>query len=342
MLTPDGQSIVATGVYKPQIRVFDLNHLSLKFERRTNSETISFVLLEDDWTKLALLQSDRSIEFHTQGGIHYSTRIPRAGRQIIYDKTSAELMICGSSSEIYRLNLDQGRFLAPLETDIDDTQYFSSIDVIEQSPQHRLLAVGGDGSLLQLWDMRHKKPVGGLSIPQNPLANAVSASAMKFLPDGLNLAVGLSTGSVLVYDIRSPGPMLEKEHQYDLPIKKIEYHQDRQQLVSADAKMVKIWDRISGQLMTSIEPPTPLNDLFLQQKTGFFMLANEGPQMQSFFVPALGPAPKWCSFLDSITEEMEESPQPTIYDNFKFLTRDDLSRFVKFIFSSFLVCVFPI
>jgi len=26
---------------------------------------------------------------------------------------------------------------------------------------------------------------------------------------------------------------------------------------------------------------------------------------------ALGPAPKWCSFLDSLTEELEENPTPT-------------------------------
>ncbi len=29
--------------------------------------------------------------------------------------------------------------------------------------------------------------------------------------------------------------------------------------------------------------------------------------MQVHFIPALGPAPKWCSFLDSLTEELEES-----------------------------------
>ena len=26
---------------------------------------------------------------------------------------------------------------------------------------------------------------------------------------------------------------------------------------------------------------------------------------------ALGPAPRWCSFLDSLTEELEENPVPT-------------------------------
>ena len=37
----------------------------------------------------------------------------------------------------------------------------------------------------------------------------------------------------------------------------------------------------------------------------------------------LGPAPKWCSFLDSLTEEMEENPNQEIYDDYKFLTKKD-------------------
>lgn len=32
--------------------------------------------------------------------------------------------------------------------------------------------------------------------------------------------------------------------------------------------------------------------------------------MQTYYVPSVGPAPKWCSFLDNITEELEESEQP--------------------------------
>lgn len=41
---------------------------------------------------------------------------------------------------------------------------------------------------------------------------------------------------------------------------------------------------------------------------------------------ALGPAPRWCSFLDNLTEELEESPESTVYDDYKFLTRKDLEN----------------
>ena len=49
-------------------------------------------------------------------------------------------------------------------------------------------------------------------------------------------------------------------------------------------------------------------------------------RMRAYFVPSLGPAPRWCSFLESLTEELEESANPTIYDDYRFVTRQDLVR----------------
>ena len=48
--------------------------------------------------------------------------------------------------------------------------------------------------------------------------------------------------------------------------------------------------------------------------------------MQLFFVPSLGPAPKWCSYLDSVTEELEETQHTELFDDFKFVTREELER----------------
>ena len=42
----DGTHVIATGTYKPQIRVWDLGQLSLKFERHTDAENIDFVVRE--------------------------------------------------------------------------------------------------------------------------------------------------------------------------------------------------------------------------------------------------------------------------------------------------------
>ena len=39
--------------------------------------------------------------------------------------------------------------------------------------------------------------------------------------------------------------------------------------------------------------------------------------MQAYFIPGLGPAPKWCSFLEGLTEELEETAAPAVYDDYR-------------------------
>ena len=38
---------------------------------------------------------------------------------------------------------------------------------------------------------------------------------------------------------------------------------------------------------------------------------------QAYFVPSLGPAPRWCAFLEGLTEELEESAAPALYDDYR-------------------------
>ncbi|MCO5596249.1 hypothetical protein L7F22_050309 [Adiantum nelumboides] len=81
--TKDGQSIIATGTYKPQIRVWECEQLSLKFERHTDAENVDFVMLSDDWTKSLHVQNDRTVELHAQGGHHARLRIPKLVEHLI-------------------------------------------------------------------------------------------------------------------------------------------------------------------------------------------------------------------------------------------------------------------
>ncbi len=41
----------------------------------------------------------------------------------------------------------------------------------------------------------------------------------------------------------------------------------------------------------------------------------------AYFLPQLGHAPAWCSFLDTITEELQEENTSSIYEDYKFITR---------------------
>jgi hypothetical protein len=44
--THDGHHAIATGTYKPQIRVWDLDQLTLKFERHSDAENVDFIVRE--------------------------------------------------------------------------------------------------------------------------------------------------------------------------------------------------------------------------------------------------------------------------------------------------------
>lgn len=59
----DGQYIMATGIYKPRIKCFDVNNLSLKFERCFDSECITFEILSDDYSKVQICISCKEYDF---------------------------------------------------------------------------------------------------------------------------------------------------------------------------------------------------------------------------------------------------------------------------------------
>jgi ribosome biogenesis protein ENP2 len=55
------------------------------------------------------------------------------------------------------------------------------------------------------------------------------------------------------------------------------------------------------------------------------MTANEGIQMATYYIPQLGPAPRWASFLEGITEEMEDQTTRSVYEDYKFVERGELA-----------------
>jgi len=185
---------------------------------------------------------------------------------------------------------------------------------------------------VETWDPRERNKVGQLDVAMNcvtgDLVTAVPAVTCITARDSLNLAVGTATGQVLLYDIRASKPVVVKDHMYGLPIKRVvdTAGEDQAMVMSMDSQVVRIWERNTGRPYTSIESTAEFNDLVLYPKSGLMMLANEQPRMQVFYVPSLGPAPRWASFLDSLTEELEESRTATVYDDYKFVTLADLQE----------------
>uniref|UniRef100_F7A8S2 Nucleolar protein 10 n=1 Tax=Ciona intestinalis TaxID=7719 RepID=F7A8S2_CIOIN len=321
-MSPDGQYIFATGTYKPRVRCYDVNHLSVKFERCLDSEAVAFDILSEDYSKLVFLLSNRTIELHTQQGRHYSVRMPKFGRDLCYHPANCDLMLVGAGSEIYRLNLDQGRFLKSYATSSPE------LNCVTINPEHHLVVVGGVDGRVECWDPRSRQAVGVLDCSTS-LQHCVTddvvpkVTCLKY-KGPLNLAVGTSTGQVMLYDIRSNRPYVVKDHRYELPINSIAFNDDNGIVISSDSRAVKLWKENTGEAVTAVEMESDINNMYVVDNSGLFFLANESPKIHSYFIPMLGPAPKWCSFLDNITEEMEENPVQEIYDDYKFLTQKEV------------------
>ncbi len=347
-ISKDGQFILATGTYKPRIKCFDVSQLGLKFERCFDAEAVAFEVLSDDYSKIAFLHCDRYLELHAQFGKYYRLRVPKFGRDLAYNNANCDLYVVGAGSDVHRLNLEQGRFLNPLTTQS------LGLNVCKVNPDHQLLAVGSTEGHVETWDPRSRQKaasldcaftliqgksvlIENLNFDWNELRWLIlgdhledakdqvpQVTSLSFR-DGLNLAVGTSTGHILLYDIRSSRPLLVKDHLYGIAIKKVLFHSTLDQVISLDSKTVKVWDRTSGKAYTTIESESSdLNDICAYPGSGLIFLANEAPKMQVHYIPSLGPAPRWCSFLDNITEEIEESAISSVYDDYKFVTRDEL------------------
>ncbi|TYJ12356.1 hypothetical protein E1A91_A11G344000v1 [Gossypium mustelinum] len=325
-ITPDGEYLIVSGIYPPQVKVYELRQFSMKFERHLDSEIIDFQILDGDYSKLAFLCADRSVNLHAKYGKHHSLRIPRMGRNIAYDCWSCDLLCAASSPDLYRINLEQGRFLSSLNTQSP------ALNVVSRSKFHGLVACGGEDGAVQCFDMRMKTSIGRINAvsPAGDAEEEVTAIGFDE-SGGFLMGVGSSAGKVLIYDLRSSSPIRVKDHMYGSPILDIKWHNtpnfDQPKLITTDTHIVKIWDPETGEGMTSIEPTAgAINDICVFNDSGLMLLALDASQIPAYFIPALGPVPKWCSSLESLTEELEEGGQTSIYDNYKFLTKEDLEK----------------
>ncbi|KAF2860525.1 hypothetical protein K470DRAFT_216855 [Piedraia hortae CBS 480.64] len=348
--SPDGNNLISTGTYKPQIHVHHLPDQSLSFSRHTNDVNVSFVLIAEDGSKSVHLQGDRWVEVHNLMGRVGRVRVPRYGRDLGVDWRAAEVLVPTvgvgptGAGEVFRLNLELGRFVTPYGVDVGDGDggalqggvhagAVNCVDVAEMS--HGLLAFGTSIGSVELWDSRCRVKAAVLGV-----FDGAETTAVRFHELGLGLATGGSNGVVQTYDLRSPRPVLRKEHGDGERIKGLRFLGQRyggtgDLLLSMDKSAIKIWDATNGDFWTSVEPDVDLNHVEWIPDTGMLVAANEGVQQHAFFIPQLGPAPKWCAYLDHRVEEMaEDAEDPNafvpdkrvgeIYDNYVFLDMEQL------------------
>lgn len=307
--------------------MYDLSQLSMKFERYLDAEIVDFQILSTDYSKAVFLCADRSLHFHAKFGAYYQVRVPRFGRDLAYSTSSAELLVSGSAPEVYRLDLCEGRFMSPLQT------RSPAVNACGLSPSHGLFACAGEDGGLECFDLRQRESLGWMDAAAASGVKGQQLTALRFDESGLHVAVGTSGGLVSIFDLRSSRPLLKKDHMYDSPIIDLKFQNDpfgsgTRHMISSDKHIIKIWDAETGEAHTNIEPGdgSEINDVCLWKDSGLIMAGCDSSRIQAYFIPSLGPAPTWCSFLENLTEEMEENQNTGMYDDYRFVTRSELEK----------------
>jgi len=402
----------------------------MKFERYLDSEVVDLLILGEDYGKFAILGADRTVSIHAPYGNHATIRLPTFGRAMAYEKTTCDLLVVSSgkrissgsmaagqqaTGEVYRFNLDEGRFSEPLAfasalrqkkvVDGDDARVLQlGGSCIAVSPTHALTAIGAEDGTVRFWDNRVPLGHGPSDNHLSPFLNLDVASATSgygffddatnsgfpgevtsicFDSSGLHMCAGTRGGNVALYDMRSSKPLFIKEHQYGLPIHTVQFHAGSGTILSSDPKLVKIWNAKGsvtssssagqrrddwnggfgdstdseglggaiGSIVANVEGTADFTHFITSgdsrdpsgQNSGLLLCTGEQSKVQSFYCPILGAAPQWCSFLDNITEELEEKDgmldpstagganeglvqTETIYEDYKFLTRAEIDQ----------------
>lgn len=387
----DGRYIMVGGTYPPRVRCYDVHELTMKFERYVDAQIVDIVMLGEDYGKMGILLDDRTIAFHAHYGKHESVRVPKFGRAMAYESTTCELLVAASGSEVYRLNLEEGRFSEPWTTEPAEV----SASCISVAHAHPLAAVGFDDGVVRFWDNRSPdsllKPFLKLDVRSATAGygfadetdvhhrNPHEITSIAHDTSGLYMAAGTAGGLVALYDVRSSKPLHIKEHKHGMPIHTLKFHPGSGCILSSDEKLVKVWkykssgdlvntsgvsaDRFGalstnsdetnhgmGAVVANVEGTGKFNNFImagdendpLGNSSGLLMCATDQPKLECYYIPKVGLAPKWCSFLENITEELEERDlkrdgglagsdlvkdgQETIFENYKFVSRDDLEK----------------
>ncbi|KAL9186894.1 hypothetical protein ACHAXT_010614 [Thalassiosira profunda] len=427
--SPDGRFLIVGGTYSPRIRCYELAEMSMKFERYLDSEVVDLLMLGEDYGKLAILGADRTVMFHAPYGNHEKIRLPTFGRAMAYEKSTCDLMVVSSGKrvgrgeiekgqqamgEVYRFNLDEGRFSQPYsftsalkrrkggDDVIDNAQVLQlGGSCIAVSPTHALTAVGAEDGTVRFWDNRaplrsapdgaHLTPFLNLDVSSATAGRGFfdentnsgfpgEVTSICFDSAGMQMCAGTRGGNVALYDMRSSNPLFIKEHQYGLPIHTVQFHAGSGTVLSGDPKLVKIWNAKGssagsmqgrddwnddgglgsnaeseglggplGSIVANVEGTADFSHFITSgdgtdpsgQSNGLLLCTGEQSKVQSFYCPVLGAAPQWCSFLDNITEELEERDgaldktatddagvvqTETIYEDYKFLTRAEIDQ----------------
>ncbi|XP_026683384.1 nucleolar protein 10-like [Diaphorina citri] len=285
-ISPDGQYVLSTGIYKPRVRCYETDNLSMKFERCFDSEVVTFEILSDDYSKWL---SERKRRKLLKSNVDIRRRI-----ELIQD---------------FEMPANKWKTL-----EIFSPIFYSSgseLNSIAINPVHQLICVGTIEGKVEAWDPRMKVKAGTLDCAFNCISNErdtvlegfPSISSLNF-NGPLTLGVGTHTGQILLYDILNFIKQINRERRRN---EKLEAEQENNPDENGDEEEGEEDDNDMDKInrREQMQDRTEQGEKKLKKKN-------------------LGPAPKWCGFLDNLTEELEENIIENVYDDYKFVTRQEL------------------
>lgn len=353
---PNGTHLFAAGDYPYRLKCFDVNELSMKYSFNADMEILSGVCLSADYRKFALRGAGRQITVHHSAAIVERVRVPHMQRCLAYNPFCAELLSSGASHEVFRINLETGAFVESYST--GSHEGVNHVEVCEGGPASGVVLMAGCDGVLEAWDSRSASCAARLAVSSTtPGASATSTLtstgtamtgelrhvAVEQGGSSLRMACGTEHGEVLLYDMRLGRPLLVKDHMNGLPIVKTYFFHGRSSatgessfVLSADTRSVKVWNKEDGGNFTSIEAPGDITDFCLLRSqhnlvppydcsdSGVIAVCCDVPRVQVHFIPQLGAAPRWAAFLESLTEELEGQDITTVYDDFTFISKEEM------------------
>ncbi|MEN2500278.1 MAG: Nucleolar protein 10, partial [Marteilia pararefringens] len=233
--TRDNKHIFILGSYPYQIKCYEYLNMSEKFLRGIDMHCDKFKLISADDSKFCALKSDRNLEFHTGRGIHHNIIVPDLVTDLNLDLQSASMYMI-SNTKIFSLNLEFGKFQRTIE------QSEFSYTVGDFNEYHSLYSAGKLDGSVAFYDPRTPNQIGEVKCASNS-SRDFEVSSIKFRNETM-LGVGLSSGEINLFDIRSKTPILIKDHYFRFPISKLQYSDNEYQrdiILSADQKAIKIW-----------------------------------------------------------------------------------------------------
>ncbi|CUG93113.1 Hypothetical protein, putative [Bodo saltans] len=340
--TQNGTHLFAAGDYPPRLKCFDVNELSMKYSFNADMPILGGVALSSDFRKFALRGEGRQITVHHSASIIDRVRVPHAQRCLSYHDYNAELLSSGTSHEIFRFNLESGAFVESYKTNSDD-----GVNCVEYFRGNGLVMAACANGTMEAWDHRAARQAAVLQVAgaaSSGLTTSMELTHVSTDDNGLLFACGTDKGNVLLYDMRLNRPLVSKDHMNALPIVKTYFFRGRDgtssgestHIVSADTRSVKVWNKRDGSNFTTLETPADIYDFtflkaqhnmvspFESDDSGIICICCDTPRVQVHFIPQLGIAPRWASFLDSITEELEEKEQSVVYDDYKFISKEEM------------------